>query len=72
MEQIDAGEYLTERLRASQPEPFERELELRRRRSHRKGFLLGFVVAVASCATAVVALIVLAPEAAEGLIASLG
>lgn len=72
MENIDAGEYLTGRLRRSNPEPFERKIERRRRLSHRKGFLFGFAVAVASCVIAVVAVIVLAPESAEGLIASLG
>jgi hypothetical protein len=72
MEQIDAGAYLTERLRASQPEPFERELERRRRASQRTGFFLGFALAVAGCAISVIAVIVFAPQAAEGLIASLG
>lgn len=72
MENIDAGEYLTERLRRSHPEPYERELDRRRKVSQRKGFLFGFAVAVASCVIAVVAVIVLAPESAEGLIASLG
>lgn len=72
MENIDAGEYLTERLRRSHPEPYERELERRRRVSQRKGFFFGFAVALAGCVVAVIALLVLTPELAEGLIASLG
>lgn len=72
MENIDAGEYLTERLPRSHPEPYERELDRRRRVSQRKGFLFGFAVAVALCAATVIAIVVLAPGVAEGLIASLG
>jgi hypothetical protein len=72
VEGIDAGQYLTERLRKSDPESFERELHRRRRSSHRTGFLFGFVAAIVAGSLGVVAIILLAPEVAEALIVGLG
>ena len=72
MEDIDAGQYLTERLRRSDPESFERELHRRRKSSQRTGFLFGFVAAIFAGSLGVVGIILLAPEVAEALIVSLG
>jgi RIO-like serine/threonine protein kinase len=41
MENIDAGAYLTERLRTNQPEPYAQEIARTARRALRGGFLLG-------------------------------
>lgn len=41
MNDIDAGAYLTERLRSNQPEPFAQEIARTTRRALRGGFLLG-------------------------------
>jgi hypothetical protein len=41
MKDIDAGAYLTERLRSNQPEPFAQEIARTTRRAARGGFLLG-------------------------------
>ena len=72
MEDIDAGQYLTERLRRSDPESFERELHRRRKSSQRIGFLFGFVAAIVAGWLGVVGIILLAPDVAEALIVSLG
>ena len=72
VEGIDAGQYLTERLRKSDPESFERELHRRRRSSQRTGFLFGFVAAIVAGSLGVVAIILLAPEVAEALIVGFG
>ena len=51
MKDIDAGAYLTERLRSNQPEPFAQEIARTTRRAVRRGFLLGvfssFIVVMA-------------------------
>ena len=41
MNDIDAGAYLTERLRSNQPEPYAQEIARTTRRARRGGFLLG-------------------------------
>ena len=41
MNDIDAGAYLTERLRSNQPEPYAQEIARTTRRALRGGFLLG-------------------------------
>lgn len=43
MDDIDAGAYLTERLRSNRPEPYEKEMARTTRRALRGGFLLGVV-----------------------------
>jgi hypothetical protein len=65
MDQVDAGTYLTERLRAVEPHYFEEELARGKRVAKRVGFLLGSLFALIGSAAAVVSLIVLAPETAE-------
>lgn len=55
MNDVDAGEYLTERLRRNNPVPFQQELDRRSRQSRRRGFLSGFVVAMGIVAAAIVA-----------------
>ena len=41
MNDIDAGAYLTERLRSNQPEPYAQEIARTTRRALRGGFLFG-------------------------------
>jgi hypothetical protein len=67
MDQIDAGTYLTERLRTTDPYYFEEELARGKRVAKRVGFLLGSLFALIGSAAAVVSLIVLAPETAEAV-----
>lgn len=65
MDQLDAGTYLTERLRATQPEYFDQELARGKRAAKRVGFLLGGLVAVVGSAVVVFSFVVVAPETAE-------
>lgn len=41
MDDIDAGAYLTERLRSHRPEPYDKEIARSSRQALRGGFLLG-------------------------------
>lgn len=65
MDQTDAGTYLIERLRTTDPHYFEEELARGKKAAKRVGFLLGSLFALIGSAAAVVSLIVLAPETAE-------
>jgi hypothetical protein len=68
VEQIDAGVYLTERLRAAQPEYFDQELERGKRKAGLLGFLLGGVATVLVSSVGVVTVLVFAPETLESLL----
>lgn len=67
----DTGAYLTERLRRSSPQTYERELERSKKASRRQGFVLGAVAASVVFGLGLVALVYFSPETAEDLIARL-
>lgn len=68
MEQVDAGTYLTERLRAAQPEYFDVELERGKKKAGVVGFVWGGLVTLLVSTVTVVSFLVLAPEAVESLL----
>lgn len=68
VEQVDAGVYLTERLRAAQPEYFDLELERGKRKAGLLGFVWGGVTTVLVSSVAVITVLVFAPETLESLI----
>lgn len=70
MEQIDAGVYLTERLRAAQPEYFDLELERSKRKAGLLGFVWGGVTTVLVSSVTLGALAMFAPEAIESILLS--
>lgn len=69
MDDIDAGTYLTERLRKAHPEPFEQELERRKHTSHWRGFAFGVMLSGAVAVVVAVALFTFFPGLVEDLIA---
>jgi len=71
VEPLDSGVYLTERLRAAQPEYFDQELERSTRRARRVGFVLGGSVTVAVGALGFWSVLVFAPEFAKSVLAGL-
>ena len=68
VEQVDAGRYLTERLRAAQPEYFDLELERGKKKAGAVGFVWGGVVTLFVSSVTVASFLVLAPEAIESLL----
>lgn len=68
MEQVDAGVYLTERLRAAQPEYFDLELERGKKKAGLVGFVWGGVATLLVSSVTVVTVLVFAPGSIESLL----
>lgn len=62
MDDIDRGEYLTERLRRMNPAPYDRELQRQKKASQRRGFVLGALLAAGILSGLAVAILVFTPE----------
>lgn len=68
MEQVDAGAYLTERLRAAQPEYFDQELERGKRKATLVGFFWGGAATLLVSSATVATVVVFAPEVIESVL----
>jgi len=71
VEQLDTGVYLTERLRAAQPEYFDQELQRSTRKARLVGFVFGGLVTAVLGVVGVVSFLVFAPGFAEAVLAGL-
>jgi hypothetical protein len=71
IDNLDAGSYLTERLRTLQPDSFEAQVERAKRRSRRLGVFIGATGSLAVLFLGVFALWYFMPEMVDTLIAGI-